>query len=141
MPKCEFNKDVLQYLCRTASETIIFKEHCLMNASIFCSLFKVVHCLSVSITTDTLSKAIMDPSSVQLFSNIVFSITGGEVGGARGTLLLVFQVSEIVWIRSLIRSRDWCLNYGPGKVLVRSAKMKHTSPITAVLRNIKFGQF
>ena len=67
MSKCEFNKDVLQYLCGTASETIIFKEHCLMNASIFCSLFKVVHCLSVSITTDTLSKAIMDPSSVQLF--------------------------------------------------------------------------
>ena len=57
----------------------------------------------------------MDLSSVQLFSNIVFSITRGEVGGAGGTLLLVFQVSEIVWIRSLIRSRDWCLNYGPGK--------------------------
>ena len=76
-------------------------------------LFIVVH--SVSITIDTLSEAFMDPLSVQLFSNIVFSITGGEVGGAGGTLLLVFQVSEIVWIRSLLRSRDWFLICGPGE--------------------------
>ena len=76
MPKSEFNKDALQHLCGTASGTVTFKEHCLVNASIFRSQFKVVHYLSVSLTTDTLSKAFMDPSKVQLFSNIV-SVTGG----------------------------------------------------------------
>ena len=31
--KYEFNKDVLQHLCGTTSGTVIFKEHCLVNAS------------------------------------------------------------------------------------------------------------
>ena len=37
--KYEFNKDVLQHLCGTTSGTVIFKEHCLVNASMnaFCS--------------------------------------------------------------------------------------------------------
>ena len=74
--RIEFVKDALQHLCGTASETAIFKENCLMNASIFCFQFKVVHCLSVSLTTDFHSKAIMDLSSVQFFSNIV-SVTEG----------------------------------------------------------------
>ena len=38
----------------------------------------------------------MDPSSVQRFSNIVSVTEERVVEGARGTLLLVFQVSEIV---------------------------------------------
>ena len=58
--------------------------------------FKVVHCLFVSLTTEFQNKAIMDPSSVQLFSNIV-SVAEVWLEGAGGTLLLVFQVSEEVW--------------------------------------------
>ena len=50
-----------------------------MNACIFCSWFKVVHCSFVSLKTDTLSKAIMVPSSAQFFSNVV-SVTGEGVG-------------------------------------------------------------
>ena len=34
MPKYEFITDALQHLCGTVSETAIFKEHCLINASI-----------------------------------------------------------------------------------------------------------
>ena len=64
MPKYEFIEDALQHLCETAFEKAIFKEHCLINASIFCSQFKVVHCLSVSLTTDFNSKAILDSSNV-----------------------------------------------------------------------------
>ena len=37
MPKYEFIEDALQHLCETAFEKAIFKEHCLINASIFCS--------------------------------------------------------------------------------------------------------
>lgn len=54
-----------------------------MNASIFCSSFKVVHCLSVNLKTEFQSKAIMDPSSIKLFSNIV-SVTEGWLEGAGG---------------------------------------------------------
>ena len=39
----------------------------------------------------------MDTSSVKIFSNIV-SVTGEEIGSAGGTLLLVFQVPEIMWL-------------------------------------------
>ena len=94
MPKCEINKDALQRLCGTASGTTIFKEQCLVNASIFYSYFKFVYFLSLSLTTATLTKAIQDPSSVRLFSNIVSLTEGGwegEVGSARG-ILLVFQM-------------------------------------------------
>ena len=64
MPKSEFNKDALQHLCGTASGIAVFKEHWTVNASIFCSQFKIVHCLSVSLTSDTLSKVFMDTPSV-----------------------------------------------------------------------------
>ena len=96
MPKYEFIKDALEHLCESAFETAIFKEHCLINASVFCSQFKILSILSVSLTTDFRSKAIMDPSSVQLFSNIV-SVTDGGLEGAGGTLLLVLQYSQTVW--------------------------------------------
>ena len=59
------------------------------------SLKLFIVCLSASLTTDILSKAIMDPSSVEIFSNIV-SVTGEGWVGAEGTLLLVFQIPEIV---------------------------------------------
>ena len=59
------------------------------------SLKLFIVCLSASLTTDILSKAIMNPSSVEIFSNIV-SVTGEGWVGAEGTLLLVFQIPEIV---------------------------------------------
>ena len=59
------------------------------------SLKLFIVCLSASLSTDILSKAIMDPSSVEIFSNIV-SVTGEGWVGAKGTLLLVFQIPEIV---------------------------------------------
>ena len=59
------------------------------------SLKLFIVCLSASLTTDILSKAIMDPSSVEIFSNMV-SVTGEGWVGAEGTLLLVFQIPEIV---------------------------------------------
>ena len=59
------------------------------------SLKLFIVCLPASLTTDILSKAIMDPSSVEIFSNIV-SVTGEGWVGAEGTLLLVFQIPEIV---------------------------------------------
>ena len=37
MPKYEFIKDALEHLCESAFKTAIFKEHCLINASVFCS--------------------------------------------------------------------------------------------------------
>ena len=58
-------------------------------------LVKIVHCLCVSVTTDTLGKAIMDPSSIQCFPNMV-SVTREGLGWCWGTLFLVFQVPEIV---------------------------------------------
>ena len=42
MPKYEFIEDALQQLSGTASKTAVFKEHCLMNASIFCSSLKLL---------------------------------------------------------------------------------------------------
>ena len=69
---------------------------------------------SVSLTTDLHSKAIMDPSSVQLFSNTL-SVTEGGLDGAGDTLLLVFQVSGIIVVWSLTRLCDWLLIYGLGK--------------------------
>ena len=97
MQKCEFNKNALQHLCGTAFRTAIFKEHGFVNAVKFCSYLKVVYCLPVTLTTDTLSKAFMDFSSVQPFCNIVF-VTGERVGrDAVSTLLPVFQAREIVW--------------------------------------------
>ena len=59
------------------------------------SLKLFIVCLSASLTTDSLSKAIMDHSSVEIFSNMV-SVTGEGWVGAEGTLLLVFQIPEIV---------------------------------------------
>ena len=94
MSKCEFNKDALQHICGTATGKAIFKQRWLVNVSIFYSQFKFVHRLAVSLTTDTLSKAIMDLSSVQRFSNIV-SLTEGGMGSAGGTLL-VFQVLQML---------------------------------------------
>ena len=58
---CEFNKDALQQKQGTASRKAIFKKYCLANAFIFCSQFKVVHFSLVSLTTETLSKTIIDP--------------------------------------------------------------------------------
>ena len=72
MAKCEFNKDAApQPVCFWNS----YFEGTLLSECIFFSQFKVVHGLSVSLTTDTLSKSIMDPSSVQRFSDMV-SVTG-----------------------------------------------------------------
>ena len=97
MQKCEFDKNALQHLCGTAFRTVIFKEHGFVNVVKFRSYLKVVSCLPVTLTTDTLSKAFMDFSSVQPFSNILF-VTGERVGwGAVSTLLPVFQAPEIVW--------------------------------------------
>ena len=59
------------------------------------SLKLFIVCLSASLTTDILSKAIMDHSSVEIFSNMV-SVTGEGWVDAEGTLLLVFQIPEIV---------------------------------------------
>ena len=61
--------------------------------------------MSISLTTDFHSKAIMDPSSVQLFYNIV-SITDGGLEGAGGYTppgISIF-IDSVVW--SFIRSGD-----------------------------------
>ena len=51
----------------------------------------------VSLTIDTLSKAIMDPSSVQHFCNIVSVTRGWGGGGGWGVHSSCYQVPEIVW--------------------------------------------
>ena len=79
MAKCEFNKDALQHLCGAASRTAVFRDNWL-DCFVFCTYFKVVRYSFVSLTTDTLIKAIKEPSSVHFFSNIV-SVTGGGVWG------------------------------------------------------------
>ena len=71
------SSEKMQHVCGTSSGTAILKEHYLVTASIFCSYFKVVHYLSVSLITDALSKAILDPLSVQLFSNVASVIWEG----------------------------------------------------------------
>ena len=124
----------MQHRCGTASGTAILKEHRLVNASIFCSLFKVVHCLFVSLTTDTLSKAIMELSSVQHFSNMVSVI--GEVGWCWGyTPSGISRIWDSV-VKSVTRSHDWFLIYGPEKeFLSGQQKWNIASLITAIFRN------
>ena len=82
--------------CSTSVGLLLEQLFSMKLLSEFVFSFRTVLCLSVSLTNDSLSKAIMDPSSVQLFSNIVF-VTGGGVGCTWGTLLLVYEVPEIVW--------------------------------------------
>ena len=114
----QFNKDATHL--RDGFWNSYFEET--LFSECFHILFKVVHCLSVTLTTDTLSKAIMNPSSVQLFSNLV------SQRGVMWSWAYTPPGISSTWdslVNSLAISRDWFLIYEPEKVLARSGKMEH----------------
>ena len=80
MAKCEFNKDAAPL--RDCFWNSYFEGTPLSECFHILLLFKVLRCLFVSLTTDTLSKAIMELSSAQHFSNVVS--VKGEVGWCWG---------------------------------------------------------